>query len=156
MAGFNWEYNLSGGRPLILDFVMKDTETLTKGDLLNLESGQVDLAATADTALVGVMLGATDPRNEKDSSGVQTSGVVYGTTAVTIVKAVVNPDAVYSTTDSNARNAGVTLDIAGATGAQGVATSSNTEFVTVARKNQTSDPTLVMIIPAIHYLMKAQ
>ena len=46
--GFEWRYNLSGGRPLILTFLMKDSETLTRGDMLNIESGEVDLAATAD------------------------------------------------------------------------------------------------------------
>lgn len=156
MAGFAWRYNLSGGRPLIADLVAKDTETLTKGDILNLESGEVDLAVTSDTALIGVMLGAEDPANEKNSSGVLTPGVVSCTDSTTVVKAIVNPDAVYATTDNNARNAGATLDISGATGAQGLAASANTEFVVVERKRASTDETRVMIIPGIHYLLKSQ
>lgn len=154
MAGFNWIYNLGGGRPLELAFFMKDSETLTKGDILNLESGEVDLAVTSDATLVGQMLGAFDPADEKNSSGVLTSGVVSGTDSTTRVKVIVNPDAVYETTDENDRDAGATLDITGATGAQTLTTSSNTEFVVVEDKNQASDKTRVMITPTAHYLSK--
>ena len=48
--GYEWRYNISGGRPLILTFLMKDTETLTRGDILNIESGEVALAAPGDAA----------------------------------------------------------------------------------------------------------
>ena len=156
MAGFEFRYCIGGGPPLIKTFVMKDTEPLTKGDLLNLETGEVDLAATSDTALIGVMLGADDPLKEVNASGERTPGKVSGTAATTVIKAIINPDAVYSTADANARNAGATLDISGATGAQGVAASSNTEFVVVERKLQTADPTYVKIIETIHYLTKSQ
>ena len=156
MAGFNWLYNLSGGRALVLEFVMKDTETLTVGDMLNLESGQVDLGVTADTALIGIFAGPDDPNVARNTSHERTPGKVAGTTAVTVVMAIVNPDAVYEVTDANARNAGATLDLSGATGAQGVAASANTEFVVVERKRQTADLTRVMIIQTIHYLTKSQ
>ena len=43
--GFEWRYNISGGRPLILTFLMADTETFTRGDMMNVASGEVDLAA---------------------------------------------------------------------------------------------------------------
>ncbi|NCW58357.1 MAG: hypothetical protein EBV65_11920, partial [Gammaproteobacteria bacterium] len=33
----------------------KDTETLTKGDFANLETGEIDLAATGDTTLLGAI-----------------------------------------------------------------------------------------------------
>lgn len=150
MAGFEWKYNLSGGRPLIHTLVAKDTETLTKGDLLNLESGEVDLAATADTAIIGALQGAEDPDKEVNSSGVKTPGVVYCTDSTTVLKVIVNPDAVYATADANARNVGATLDISGATGAQTVATSSNTEFTVVERKRTTSEDTRVIIMHALH------
>ena len=156
MAGFEWKYNLSGGRPLILSYFFKDTETLTKGDMCNLESGEIDLAVTTDTAFIGAFQGAEIPSEEKDSNGVLTPGVVAGTDSTTLGKVVANPDAVYSTPDSNARLAGATLDISGATGAQGVAASNNTEFVVVERKRQSSDPTFVQIISTIHYLTKSQ
>ena len=151
--GFEWRYNVSGGRPLILTFIMKDTETLTRGDMLNLESGEVDLAATADVALCGVFVGPENPNDATDGS----PGKVSGTDSTTVVKAIVNPDAVYAdANDTSARAAGATLDISGATGAQTLASSSNTEFVVVERKRQSSDETRVQIASTSHYLAKAQ
>tara|TARA_R110000824_G_scaffold20903_12_gene78395 strand:+ start:551 stop:1018 length:468 start_codon:yes stop_codon:yes gene_type:complete len=151
--GFDWRYNISGGRPLILTFVMKDSETLTRGDMLNLESGEVDLAATADVAIVGVFVGPENPDDSVDGK----PGTVAGTDSSTIVKAIANPDAVYAdANDTSARNAGATLDISGATGAQTVAASSNTEFVVVERKRQSSDETRLQICSTSHYLAKAQ
>ena len=151
--GVEWRYNLSGGDPLIMKFVMKDSETLTRGDMLNIESGEVDLAATADVALCGIFLGPDDPDDAVDGK----PGTVAGTDSTTVVQAMVNPDAVYAdTSDTSARLAGATLDIAGATGAQTVAASSNTEFVVVARKLQASDETLLQICSTSHYLAKAQ
>ena len=131
MAGFTFAYRESGGGPTIMDLTMKDTETLTKGDLLNLESGQIDLAATGDAGLLGVAL--------------ETKA---GTTAVTKLKCIVDPDAVYSVTDANARLMGATLDVSGATGAQAVTTSSNKEFVVVAESSAT-EPTLVKFNPVL-------
>ena len=151
--GFEWRYNLSGGRPLILTFVMKDTETLTRGDMLNIESGEVDLAATADVAIAGIFVGPENPDDAVDGK----PGTVSGTDSTTVVKCLVNPDAVYADgNDTNARLAGATLDISGATGAQTVAASSNTEFVVVERKRQSSDETRVQIASTSHYLAKAQ
>lgn len=154
--GFHWRYNAYGGQPIIKQFVMKDTETLTVGDMLNLESGEVDLGVTADTALVGAMASADDPKAERNTSHERTPGKVAGVDSTTVVRAYINPDAVYGCVDANARNAGVTLDLSGATGAQTVGASVNTEFVTVERKLAAADETLVMIIPALHYLTKSQ
>jgi hypothetical protein len=151
--GFEWRYNLSGGRPLILTFLMKDTETLTRGDMLNIESGEVDLAATGDVALAGIFVGPENPDDAVDGK----PGTVSGTDSTTVVKCLVNPDAVYADgSDTNARLAGATLDISGATGAQTVAASSNTEFVVVERKRQSSDETRIQIASTSHYLAKAQ
>ena len=151
--GFEWRYNVSGGRPLILTFPMKDSETLTRGDMLNIESGEVDLAVTSDAAIAGVFVGPENPSDATDGS----PGIVAGTDSTTIVKVIVNPDAVYADpNDTSARLAGATLDISGATGAQTVAASSNTEFVVVERKRQSSDETRLMICSSAHYLAKAQ
>ena len=151
--GFDWRYNVSGGRPLILTLVMKDTETLTRGDMLNIESGEVDLAATGDTALAGIFVGPENPEDAVDGK----PGTLAGTDSTTIVKVLVNPDAVYAdANDTSARLAGATLDISGATGAQTVAASSNTEFVVVERKRQASAETRLMICSSAHYLAKAQ
>ena len=151
--GFEWRYNVSGGRPLILTFAMKDTETLTRGDMLNIESGEVDLMVTSDVAAAGVFVGPENPNDATDGQ----PGTVSGTDSTTIVKVIVNPDAVYAdANDTSARLAGATLDISGATGAQTVAASSNTEFVVVERKRQSTDETRLMICSSAHYLAKAQ
>ncbi len=138
MAGFKFAFRESGGAPTIVDLLFKDTETLTKGDLVNLETGEVDLAATADANLLGVAL--------------ETKA---GTDSTTRIKVIVDEDAVYSVVDANARLLGATLDVAGATGAQTVATSSNKEFV-VARESSATEPTLVKFNTGKHAFNKAQ
>lgn len=138
MPGFKYRYRLCGAPPTIEDLTFKDTETLSKGDLANLESGQIDLAATADANLLGVIL--------------ETQA---GTTAVTKAKVVTDADAVYGVTDANARVKGATLDLSGSTGAQGVTTSSNKEFVVVAASSATEE-TLVRINVGKHHNNKAQ
>lgn len=133
MAGFTFRYRLSGGAPTIQVLKAKDTETLTKGDMLNLEAGVVDLGATADVAFLGVCL----------DTGARTTNV----SDVTFIR---DADAVYGVTDANARVAGATLDIAGATGAQGVAASANKEFVVVAPSSATQE-TLVRFNVGKHH-----
>ena len=151
--GLEWRYNVSGGRPLILTFVMKDTETLTRGDLLNIESGEVDLAATADVALCGIFVGPENPNDATDGE----PGKLSGTDSTTVVKAIVNPDAVYADkNDTSARLAGALLDVSGATGAQTIASASNNEFVVVERKRQSTDETRVQFTAPTHYLSKVQ
>jgi hypothetical protein len=151
--GFEWRYNISGGRPLILTFLMKDTETLTRGDMLNIESGEVDLLATGDTSAAGIFVGPENPDDAVDGK----PGTVSGTDSTTIVKVIVNPDAVYADpNDTSARLAGALLDVSGATGAQTIAAASNNEFVVVERKRQSSDETRVQITAPTHYLAKVQ
>jgi hypothetical protein len=151
--GFEWRYNVSGGRPLILTFLMKDTETLTRGDMLNLESGEVDLMVTSDVAAVGVFLGPENPSDAVDGK----PGTVSGTDSTTVVKVLANPDAVYADpNDTSARLAGALLDISGATGAQTIAAASNNEFVVVERKRQSSDETRIQLTAPTHYLAKVQ
>ncbi len=144
MAGFTWKYNISGGRPLIQSVVASTTETLTKGDIGNIESGEVDLAVTGNNELLGAIQGAFDPADEK------TAGVITAITSVTKIKVIGNPDAVYSTPDNNARLIGAQLDIAGTTGAQTLASSSGNEFIVVKRKDVTNSPTFVKIREGAH------
>ena len=133
MAGFTFAYRLSGGAPTIQDILFKDTETLTKGDLLNLESGELDLGATNDTTFIGVAL--------------ETKA---GTDSTTRLKVISDWDAVYSVVDNNARAIGATLDIAGATGAMTVAASSSVDLLVVADSSAT-EPTLVMFAHGEHW-----
>jgi hypothetical protein len=137
-AGFTFRKRLCGAPPTIVDILMKDTETLTAGDMVNLESGEVDLAATADTNLLGVCL-----------------ETVAGTDSTTRVRCITDPDAIYATDDANARLYGATLDIAGATGAQTVAASSNKEFV-VHTESSALEQTLVRFNVGKHHYNKAQ
>ena len=156
MAGFEFRYMLNGGNPVIKDFIMKDTETFTKGDMMNIETGELDLAVAGDLAFCGVFLGTVNPDDERNTAHERTPGKVAGTTAVTKVRAIISPDAVYSTADANTRAAGALLDITGATGAQGLAASSGNEFVVVERKAVAADPTFVLITAPTHYLTKVQ
>ena len=111
--GFRYRGRMSDGPPTIQDLLFSDTETLTKGDLVNIETGEVDLAATTDTTLLGMVMEVA----------------VSGTDSTTRIKVIVDSDALYGVYDANARLKGATLDIAGATGAQTVTTSSNKNFV---------------------------
>jgi lipid-binding SYLF domain-containing protein len=114
--------------------LFKDTETLSKGDILNIENGEVDLGATNDTQLVGIAL--------------ETKA---GTDSTTYIEVITDEDAVYAVYDANARAIGANLDIAGTTGAMTVASSTNADLVVVA--NSTADEwTLVRITRAEHVL----
>lgn len=132
MAGFEFAYRLSGGAPTKQTLLFKDTETLTKGDMVNLESGEVDLAVTSDTALLGVV---TETKS--------------GTDSTTSIEVITDADAVYAVTDANARVKGATLDISGTTGAQAVAASSNKEFV-VQAPSGADEQTLVRFNVGVH------
>ena len=131
--GFRYRGRKSGGPATIQDLLFKDSETLSIGDIVNLETGELDLAATGDTALVGVVL-----------------ETIAGTDSTTRIKVVTDPDAIYGVYDANARLVGATLDISGATGAQTVAASSNKEFVVYAESTATEE-TLVMFNTGAHY-----
>jgi hypothetical protein len=115
-AGFRPMGRLYGALPYRLaEFVAMDDETLTKGDIGNLESGEIDLAATADTALVGPIM--------------ETQVCVDSTT---LVKCIADPDVIMAVYDANVRVPGETLDLTGATGAQALTTSANKEFIVIA------------------------
>lgn len=135
--GFRYRGRKNGGAPTIQKIVAKDTETLSRGDMANLESGQVDLGATADTTFVGMI----------NDTGARTS-------AVSLVEVIVDVDAIYGVYDPVARVKGATLDLAGATGAQTIATSSNKEFVVYATKTAAQE-TLVCFNTGKHVDNKA-
>lgn len=133
-AGFRFSHRLCGAPATVRKFYAKDTETLSAGDLLNVENGEVDLAATNDTALIGV--------------ATQTLACTDSTTQIEVI---VDEDAVYSVYDPNARLIGATLDISGATGAMTVTTSSNADVIVVANSSA-AERTLVMIVRAEHVI----
>jgi hypothetical protein len=132
-AGFRFRYRESGGPPTIQYLTCANTEVLSKGDIANLETGEIDLGVTTDTALLGVIL-------ETKS----------GTDSTTVYGVIVDSDAVYGVYDANARVKGATLDLSGATGAQTVATSSNKEFV-VVEASTAAEETRVKFNVGKHY-----
>jgi len=132
--GLHFRYRLCGQPPTIMEEVFQDTEVIHAGDLVSLQSNLVDLAATGDTDLAGVAV-----------------EYVSGTTAVSKIKFICDADAVYAVTDASARSAGAKLDISGATGAMLVTTDSNSDL-TVAAASTATEPTLVMITHAGHFM----
>jgi methionine aminopeptidase len=136
--GFRYRGRKSGGQPTIQDLLYKDTETLTRGDMVNLETGEIDLGATADTNFLGMV-----------------QETQAGTDSTTRARVIVDSDAIYGVYDPNARVKGATLDIAGATGAQTIAASSNKEFVVFAESTATEE-TLVCFNTGKHHDNKAQ
>lgn len=136
--GFRFRGRKSGGPATIQDILCKDNETLSKGDMANLETGEIDLGATADTNLLGVIM--------------ETQAGVDSTTRF---KVIVDEDAIYGVYDPNARLKGATLDLAGTTGQQTIATSSNKEFVVWA-ESAADEETLVTFNVGKHANNKAQ
>ena len=129
-------------------FFMQDTESLTVGDIISIETnsnvGEADLAVTTDILFAGVLVGSVDPDDQT------AAGVIAGTDSTTEVIVVTSMDAVYSVVDANARGVGDTLDIAGTTGGQTLAATSNVNFIIVQNSTATEE-TQVMIAPSSHY-----
>ena len=136
--GFRYRGRRSGGNPTYQDLLFKDTETLTRGDMVNLESGEIDLGATGDTNLLGVV-----------------QETLAGTDSTTKARVIVDDDAIYGVYDANARLKGATLDLAGTTGAQTIAASSNKEFVVWA-PSAADEETLVVFNVGKHHNLVAQ
>lgn len=130
--GFHFSHYLNGKKdPIYRTYTFKDTETLTKGDILNNESGEVDLAVSGDTAFIGV---ADETVSGTDS-----------TTEIRVIWDAVG-QAVWRVTDANARTEGTELDIDGTTGAMTLAADSDSDVIVVANSTA-SEPTLVRFHP---------
>lgn len=125
-TGFRFRGTRSGEPMHIQDLLFKDAEVLTKGDLVNLESGEVDLLATGDATAVGLVLEVG----------------ITGVDSTTRIKVAVNGDMILGVYDAVARLKGVGLDVAGATGAQTVASSSGNEFKVWAESTATEETLL--------------
>lgn len=113
-TGYKFEYRMGGGSPTYQTIVVADT-AFREGDMVNLESGEVDLAVAGDTALLGIAA--------QTKSGM--------TASTSTIEVIVDADAVYSVYDNNARTMGDALEVSGATGAMGVTASTNDQFVVV-------------------------
>jgi hypothetical protein len=135
--GFHFAMYKDGNKtPVRRQYTFKDTETLTKGDFVNLESGEVDLAVSGDTAIIGVA-----------------DETVSGTDSVTQIWIVLDNqgDAIYRVTDANARNEGTELDISGTTGAMTLAADSDSDVIVAANSTATQQ-TLVRVHPRAYGL----
>ena len=136
--GFHW-VGYEGGvpaEPVIKRYLFKDTETITKGDFVNLESGELDLGASGDTAIIGVA-------NE----------TVSGTDSTTYLEIIddLNGKGRYAVTDATARTRGTELDITGTTGAQTLAADSDSDVI-VAESSTATEPTIVRVHPRAYGL----
>jgi hypothetical protein len=131
MAGFTWAGSVDGSEPIIQKFVVANDEVFSKGEMLNLESGEADAGASDDEAFIGVATHDVDNADDGE-----------------YVYAIMNPGAIYAVVDANARAAGATLDLA--SGGMGVTTSSNADFIVVA-DSAADEPTLVTFNNT-HYL----
>jgi len=128
---FEFAYCLQGGASIIEKITVADTVVLSEGEMVNLETGELTTAVTADTALVGVTTEAVDNTDDGLECAV-----------------ITNEDAVYSVVDNNARLKGATLDIA--TGALGVTTSSNADLIVV--EDSTDSERTLVTFNNTHYL----
>ena len=126
-AGFRPRYRLCGAPFTKVQLLFQGNETLTKGDIVNLESGEVDLAESGDTALLGVV---TETKT--------------GVASTTYIEVIVDEDAVYGVYDATARKMGDALDIDGTTGAMTVKASTNADLTVVA-PSAAGEETLVKI-----------
>lgn len=126
-SGFEFRFRLNGGPPTVRTFPVRAADAVSRGDLLMVDGG-----AGGAAGLVGVVVDTlSDPAHSPH------------------VRAVTDADAVYAVADSNARVAGAALDLAGATGAQGV-TSGGESALTVLLDSAADEATLVRIAAGRH------
>ena len=129
---FELAYTLDGSEPIIQTFVVKASAVLSAGEIVNLESGEVDAGATNDAGFVGIAV--TDCDNTADGES---------------VRCIVNRYAVYKVVDANIRTVGDTLDLA--SGGLLVTTNSNADFL-VVKSSTASEPTYVVFTAGNHWL----
>lgn len=123
-AGFQWAGSIDGSEPILRRFVVKASAIISRGEMLNLESGEADAGATNDGAFIGAATEAVD-------------NTVDGHT----VECITNPGAIYAVEDANVRVAGETLDLG--SGGLTVTTTSNADFKVWA-DSAADEPTLVI------------
>lgn len=124
MAGFQWAGSIDGSEPIFRKFTVKASAVISRGEMLNLESGEADAGASNDAAFLGAATEAVD--NTVDGH---------------IVECIVNPGAIYAVVDANVRVAGDKLDLA--SGGLALTTDSNHDFIVWA-DSAADEPTLVI------------
>jgi hypothetical protein len=129
---FEWAYSLDGSDPIRQEFVVTAGAIISRGEMCTLTSNEANAGATNDATFIGIATEDVD-------------NTVDGHT----VHVIVNRFAVYKCVDANARLVGATLDLA--SGGQGVASSSNVDFL-VVKSSSATEPTYVMIANGEHWL----
>ncbi len=129
-SGFWFAGSMDGSEPIEVEYIVKASAVISKGEMVNLETGEADAGAAADTGLIGIATESVD-------------NTVDGHT----IKVIANPNAIYGVDDANARVAGALLDLA--SGGMGVTTDSSHTFMVWA-DSAADEPTLV-IFNGTHY-----
>ena len=142
LQGFEFIQRTCGAGPTIKNVLGKGTISLTKGDLVCLDAGELTLAVANGTAATTNIL-----------------GVCLETKAAAVAHrfpVIIDDDAVYGVTDASVRKIGDPLDISGTiTGGQGVTTASHKEFV-VVEDSTAAEPTKVRVNVGHHHYNTAQ
>lgn len=129
MAGFTFAYCLNGGNQRTKEYTIKDTTVLTKGEMCEFDTGEIDTASSGGTAFIGAAEESVDNTSDGET-----------------VKVTINADAVYRVADTTARLPGVELDLA--SGGLALTTDSNSDFVVV---DSDSTYTWVIINSGAHF-----
>lgn len=121
MSGFRFKYMLNGGVVYLTSFTVKTGESITKGDMCKITSGEAEPADTSNTTLFGVAANDAD--------------------AGETIK-LYPLDSVYAAVDANSRSCGDVLDLNGTS--DGLATAVNDDII-VVRNSTDSEDTLVTL-----------
>ncbi|MEA2142404.1 MAG: hypothetical protein QOI64_834 [Solirubrobacteraceae bacterium] len=132
MNGFEFRYRLNGGAPTIETLPFGTNQAPSVGDMLNLDEGEVALAATGDEDLLGIALETA-------------AGTVLGGK----VRAITDADAVYAVANGHSRAKEDTVDLVGATGEQGIGDGPNGDLSVVIDSGSAAE-TLVRITVGKH------
>lgn len=135
MSGIRCIGVLGGGNPRIGEFTVKNDEVIYIGEMIMLTSNEAAKGTTNDTTFIGVALEAVD--NSADGE---------------VIRAIIDPYAVYAYFDGTAHAAGATLDLRkGSSTGDALSTTSNADF-TVIEDNTATEDTKFIITPGEHYL----
>jgi uncharacterized protein YbcI len=133
VTGFQFRYRINGGVATIRSLPRGTGAGLARGDMLIVANGGVEAGAADATGLLGAVI---------DAGGGEPS---------MLVKVVTDADAIYAVQDPFARRAGELLELAGASGGQGVKEGPHAQLVVVANSAATEE-TLVRIEPQRHHV----
>lgn len=146
MAGFEFRYTKGGDGAPTIQSVVVGTTALKVGDLVKLDgSQQAVVATTGDPKIAGVVLGPDHPNTNL-------AAMTSGTTKVKIIS---DQEAIFGVVDANARKKGARLDITGGTGAMGVTSVTNGDFI-VEADSTAAEETLVRLAMLAHIDHQAQ